>query len=118
MQIQSSKDLGAPVSQRQVIVVIQMVIQIDSATAWSGKEINCYIMNMVIEIMSWGGGVTNYLGVPNSGEGLGEAIHRDSASSYQGLAGEKNLEGFLQVSTIFEPPKAKSDAQNPSILRQ
>ena len=54
--------------------------------------------------------------MPNSGEGLGEAIPRDSAKAYQALAGEKNLEGSLQVSTILEAPKVKSDAQKPSII--
>ena len=62
------------------------------------------------------GGVTNYLGVHNSGEWSGGASLRDSASIYQALAGEKNSEGFLQFSTILEPPEVKSDAQNPSII--
>ena len=62
------------------------------------------------------GGCTNYLGVHNSGEGLEEAILRDSANSYQALAGEKNLEGFLHVWTTFSSHKAKKVAQNRSNL--
>ena len=56
--------------------------------------------------------------MPRSQERCQGPIPRDSATSYQALAGEKNLEGFRQVSTIFMPPEVKSVAQNPSILRQ